>query len=151
MNDIYDGIRVRSKVTNVRKLSLIATILASAAQFWAPQPDVAFSEADARAAALRWTDLATKALIEANHQHEPSIETLQATIIMGQFLPGTAGPKRTFLGTVVHSARTLGLHQTDSRRNCQRRMETEHDLADLEVRRRLWWHIVATDWMICYM
>lgn len=152
MRSIYDDIQRNAPVVNVQKLSVVAVILASAAYFWYPDPEVPFSAEDARAASLTWTSLAERALKEAQHDSQPSIETLQASILMSQYLPAAASiSKRAYLAGALRSARLLGLHQTDSRRNCRHRMESEHNLVELEVKRRVWWHIVFTDWILAYM
>lgn len=152
MRMIYHSIRNNTDAISPNKLALVAVILAVAAHFWYPEPGIALTAETAKLLSVKWRELAEKALEEAQHDTQPSLETIQASILMSQFLPGKdANAKRAMLGYILHCARLLGLHQTDSKRNCQRRMGTEPNLAELEMRRRVWWHIVCTDWMLSYM
>jgi hypothetical protein len=59
---------------------------------------------------------------------------------------GAIATLRTLVATVTHSARALGLHQIDSDANKKRRENVEVDWVEIEVKRRIWWHICSTDW-----
>lgn len=92
---------------------------------------------------------AQDALSAANCLANPTIETIQSLIFISQHLMpniGAIATLRTLTATVTHTARTLGLHQTDSDTNKKRRENARVDWAELEVKRRIWWHICSTDW-----
>ncbi|KAI9730172.1 MAG: hypothetical protein M1818_008266 [Claussenomyces sp. TS43310] len=133
-------------------LSLVACILATAAHFWQDKPDVPLTKEEAVSSCQKWSNLAHRCLSETQSDTRPSIETLQTTILMLQFIPGRElSAQRTLLTATVHMAHALGLHQTDSRRNCKLRAEGPYDHVEIEVRRRLWWHIVTNDWIFSYL
>lgn len=90
-----------------------------------------------------------RALSVSQADVSPTLETLQTTIIMLQFLPGHENStQRTFLGGTVRMAHALGLHQADSKRDVKMRMENYFDPVEFELKRRIWWHIVCTDWSV---
>jgi hypothetical protein len=115
---IYDHIETRRK-PKFFHLALIATILAVTAYFKSGS-SVATSTRTTREESLadstKWGLLAQRALSEANHDTSPTLETLQATIIMSQFLPNY-GQSTSFTATLAHSAHMLQLHKVDSAKN----------------------------------
>ena len=78
----------------------------------------------------------------------PTIETIQSAILLTQFMP--AFPQTTNFSAsqslLLNSARILQLHKLDSHRECKRREQTGFDTVDLEIKRRVWWSMVSTDW-----
>lgn len=51
----------------------------------------------------------------------------------------------------MHAARAMGLHKIDTPTNKARRQNTEVDWVDVEVKRRIWWHLASTDWLLSFM
>jgi hypothetical protein len=97
---------------------------------------------------------AQEALSAANCLANPTIETLQSMIFISQLLMpnvGAIATLKTLSATITHTARAIGLHQVDSDANKTRRASSQVDWAELEVKRRLWWHICSTDWILSFM
>jgi hypothetical protein len=141
---IYASLEAGRKPTSSH-LALIATILAVAVYFRSNLPDAAAVRENEKGSCTKWSLLAQRALLEANHLTSPSLESLQTTIIITQFLPNY-GQNTSFTATLTHTAHMLQLHKVDSVRNRKLRDETGYDAVELEVKRRIWWYIAGTDW-----
>lgn len=141
---IYASLEARQKPSSSH-LALVATILAVAVYFRSTLLGTAALREQEKGSCTRWSFLAQRALSEANHLTSPSLESLQTTIIMTQFLPNY-GQNTSFTATHVHTAHMLQLHRVDSIRNRRLREETGYDAVELEVKRRIWWYIAGTDW-----
>lgn len=98
------------------------------------------------------TFLAGAALIQSNYITYPTLEGLQATMIIGHHLsnmnlPSSVSPlfvHRSF----VSQATSMGLHIVDSPRVVTERLANEFDKTNVELKRRLWWDLVAYDWYV---
>jgi hypothetical protein len=141
---IYASLEARQKPISSH-LALVATILAVAVYFRSNPVENAALREQKKGSCTRWSFLAQQALSESNHLTLPSLESLQTTIIMTQFLPNY-GQNTSFRGTLAHTAHMLQLHRVDSARNRKLREETGYDAVELEVKRRIWWYIAGTDW-----
>jgi hypothetical protein len=135
------------------QISLLAAILTVAAYFW---PDTSTGKAtcpveDPKAHCRKWIVLVQRALMEANHLTCPTLETLQAKLLLTQFLP--TYPQSTgrtgHLALLINQAHILQLHRMDSPRRCKARIKTAEDAIKVEIQRRIWWTIVITDWYVC--
>lgn len=126
-------------------LALVTAILAVAVYFRSKLLETTTVREHEKGSCTKWSLLAQRALSEANHFTSPSLESLQATIIMTQFLPNY-GQNTSFTATLTHTAHMLQLHRVDSVRNRKLREETGYDAVELEVKRRIWWYIAGTDW-----
>lgn len=146
--EIYTGLE-QGKQPKYDRLALISTLFALSAYFSAPSAKLFTDTSEAMVNCRRWTLLAQDALSAADCLSKPTIESLQSLILIAQHLMpniGAVATLRTLSGTITHAARTLALHQVDSIANKKRREGTQVDWAEIEVKRRLWWHIVSTDW-----
>lgn len=141
---IYASLEACRKPTSSH-LALVATTLAVAVYFRSKLLETAAVSEQEKGSCMKWSLLAQRALSEANHLTSPSLESLQATIIMTQFLPNY-GQNTSFTATLTHTAHMLQLHKVDSVRNRKLREETGYDAVELEVKRRIWWYIAGTDW-----
>ena len=79
----------------------------------------------------------------------PTLETIQAMIISGFFLFHLEGYSTKLLSAQCAAfsiARDLGLHKVDSPAN----VEKSHRVDEVykEMCRRVWWHLVGTDWYL---
>jgi hypothetical protein len=131
------------------RLALISTLLALSAYFSAPATKLFTDTPEAMVHCRRWTLLAQDALSAADCLAKPTIESLQSLILISQHLMpniGALATLRTLSGTILHAARTMSLHQVDSAANKKRRENSQVDWVQIEVKRRLWWHITSTDW-----
>lgn len=132
-------------------VALIATIFGIVA-YIIPNRSSSFDLEDPEATtacAISWISLAKEALVAANYRSVPTIETSQSLLLICQHLLVNLGDLTIFkalLGMVLHMARSLCLHQVDSPRNKRLRHGREVDWVELEVKRRIWWHLASTDW-----
>lgn len=110
---------------------------------------VYFQEAEPLSKTRRWTLLAHKALCAANFIGKPTMESIQVVLLIAQHLLPNIGGIATFrvlFTTAMHSARSLGFDQIDSTQSKKRRAGKALNHVELETKRRIWWHIVSTDW-----
>ncbi|KGO76726.1 hypothetical protein PITC_090800 [Penicillium italicum] len=101
------------------------------------------------------TFLAGAALIQSNYIPYPSLEGLQATMVIGHHLsnmnlPSCVSPlfvHRSF----VSQATSMGLHIVDCPRVVAERSANEFDKTNIELKRRLWWDLATYDWLIGFL
>lgn len=77
------------------------------------------------------------------------MESIQVVLLIAQHLLPNIGGIATFrvlFTTAMHSARSLGFDQIDSTQSKKRRAGKALNYVELETKRRIWWHIVSTDW-----
>ncbi|KAH7395559.1 fungal-specific transcription factor domain-containing protein [Cadophora sp. MPI-SDFR-AT-0126] len=154
---IFDAVYTdveRGRAPDYGHLSLIATLFALSAYFCGPNSDTCLKYSDAMNYSRRWTLLAQESLSAANCLAHPTVETLQSLILIAAHMMANIGAiatLRTLSATIMHSARMMSLHTLDTPRNKRLRENTTVDYVDLEVKRRLWWHIASTDWMLSFM
>ncbi|XMA13950.1 hypothetical protein WAI453_006741 [Rhynchosporium graminicola] len=144
---VYNSIEM-SQSPNHSHLALISTIFALSAYFSTATSRMYFKHSEAMFHSRRWTILAQEALSASNCLAEPNIETLQSLILISQHMMANIGAIatiRTLSATIIYAARTMSLHTIDAARTKKLRENTVVDYVDLEVKRRLWWHIVSTD------
>ncbi|CAM1503205.1 Fc.00g079810.m01.CDS01 [Cosmosporella sp. VM-42] len=48
----------------------------------------------------------------------------------------------------ITMARTMQVHRLDTPRSCEQRRLQGHNAVEVEIQRRVWWHMVATDWLL---
>lgn len=149
INDIYQCIDSNSPV-NPNYLALVFSILAVAFYFRPPSGGFAESHDYAASRCREYRSLAGAALVQSNYIAHPTIEGLQATIIISRYLPNiNADPSVRALfvhGTMVSQAKNLMLHCVDSPRCWEERRANGFDAVELEIKRRLWWDLAAYDW-----
>jgi Fungal specific transcription factor domain len=135
----------RERMPNLSQLALMSAMLASSAYFWSPQFDATIKIGDASVSSHRWSSLAVAALSETNYLDNPSLESIQTMIILTHSL---SNPRRaaTLSGVMVDLGHTMRLHQTDSRKSRAARKDASVDAIQLEMQRRIWWHISSSDW-----
>jgi hypothetical protein len=153
IDDIYANLHNHAHV-NLHHLALLFSILALTSYF---RPS---SEGDPKCFGIpdqaetrthEYTSMVGAALTQADYLVYPTLEALQATVIIAHFLPtiNTSSSIRAFFmhATIVSQARQLLMHCIDSP-HCEeeRRAVGSSDLVNLEVRRRVWWQIVGYDW-----
>lgn len=135
----------------VADVALLLSILASASHLWRPQRSkclIFLSAKEAASMSLIWSNAALDILECSRRSTAASIEDLQATIVISYVVYNSQGFSsmfRSLHSNIIMMARDLSLHKTDSPR---RSGETDPPPSQIEVdaKRRLWWHIAATDW-----
>lgn len=140
--------QVQSKVADV---ALLLSMIASVSHLWRPQRSkclVFLSAKEAASMSLIWSDAALDILEYSKRTTAVSIEDLQATIVISYVIYNSQGFSpmfRSLHSNIIMMARDLSLHKTDSpRRN--READLPPFQIEADVKRRLWWHIAATDW-----
>lgn len=100
-----------------------------------------------------WFRSALDLLDHSRRVLQASIEIVQTSIIivfLDYNLEGFTSRTRAILAQGLHSAKELSMHRIDSPQATRRRAAstTIDSMIDLEMKRRIWWHLVATDWMV---
>ncbi|KAH8701278.1 hypothetical protein GQ44DRAFT_717885 [Phaeosphaeriaceae sp. PMI808] len=133
-------------------LILLLSIIACTTHIWGPREDyddehsLFVSSAQANAQTPLWIKSAYAVLNAAQDSATPTLETIQGIIILSfviSNLEGVSMRYRSLISTGLLLARELGLHRIDSASNA-------HVATPLrvEMSRRVWWYLVATDWLL---
>lgn len=98
-----------------------------------------------------FVSLTSRALAEARHLDHPSLESMQAVLLLSSSLLLNMGMItnngfRVLLTAMFTSAQALLIHNVDSPKNEKLRQKTGYDRVELEMKRRIWWHIASSDW-----
>lgn len=96
-----------------------------------------------------FVSLASRALAEARHLDNPTVESIQAVLLLASSLLLNMGAMTAFrllLTAMFMSAQVLLIHQIDSPKNQRLRQNMSYDRVELEIKRRIWWHIASSDW-----
>ncbi|TGO83059.1 hypothetical protein BPOR_0709g00050 [Botrytis porri] len=144
LNRVYDDLDQNLQPQNDH-VALLSTVFALSLYFQGAEP---LSET------RRWTLLAQKALCAANFIGKPTMESIQVVLLIAHHLLPNIGGIATFrvlFTTAMHSARSLGFDQLDSTQSKKRRVGKNLNYIELETKRRIWWHIVSTDWIMSFM
>ena len=145
--NIYCAIAEERK-PNPGHMTLLFTILASSAYFWENNSILVMSSEERMATSEKWSSASLLAASEAQFISHPTLEPLQAITLHNHVLinRGTASTYLATLSVAIGMARSMLLHQLDSEQQKQARSRNGTDMVTLELKRRLWWHIVSTDW-----
>ena len=142
---IYDA-HSRHQPIDLNHTALLFSFLASALHYRL-QPD---SSIPASAYSQAAVFLAGAALIQSNYMAYPTIEGLQATMIIVQNLSSTGLPPAVsalFLPRLcINQAINMNLHLVDSPRMRHGRSSGGIQDACAELKRRIWWSLVSNDW-----
>jgi hypothetical protein len=144
---IYEAI-TQNEPINLAYTALLFSITASALYYQL----LAEASEHAEQFSQEATFLASAALIQANYITYPTIEGLQATMIIGHQLSNMNLPP-SVSSLFVHrsfiiQAMSMRLHLTDSPRVVNERSSTQFDKTDVELKRRLWWDLTSYDWYV---
>jgi len=133
-------------------LALLCAVFAVAKYFSKPATSLSSDEAFAvieERSYCEFVSLASRALAEAQHLDHPTVESIQAVLLLTSCLLLNLGHMtayRSLITLMFMSAQALLIHQVDSPTNRRLRQNTEYNRVELEIKRRIWWHIVSTDW-----
>jgi hypothetical protein len=81
----------------------------------------------------------------------PSTQALQTFVMLTHLctqIEGFAGSFGILAMSGLQMARTMRIHRLDSPHFREQRQRNGADLVDVELKRRVWWHIVASDWSV---
>ncbi|GAB7329347.1 hypothetical protein MBLNU13_g01141t1 [Cladosporium sp. NU13] len=121
----------RHQRIDLNHAALLFSILASALHYRL-QPE---SSIPASAYSQAAVFLSGAALIQSNYMAYPTLEGLQATMIVVQ----------------IYRAINMSLHLVDSPCMRQGRSSGSFQDAGVELKRRIWWSLVSNDWLLAYL
>ncbi|KAL0938125.1 uncharacterized protein CTRU02_207856 [Colletotrichum truncatum] len=137
---------------NPAHAALILGIAATSAFFFSGNSEASntfTSSEEATKTALTWV----RSVLNIFEQSPPCtlgcLEEVQARVILSYLVynfEGCSGRFRFLHSCSVAAAREGSLHIVDSPS-----LEQQNDAVTREIKRRIWWHIVATDWMLGLM
>ncbi|KAK2009117.1 hypothetical protein LZ32DRAFT_640251 [Colletotrichum eremochloae] len=137
---------------NPAHAALILSIAATSAFFYNESSKSTESFAslkEATQAALSWLKSALDILEKCRPSGLSCLEEVQARSVLTYLvynMEGCSARFRSLHGCSLVAARELGLHLIDSPSSAQ-----QDDVITREFKRRLWWHIASTDWMLGLM
>ncbi|CAG8923433.1 unnamed protein product [Penicillium salamii] len=145
--DLLDG-----KQPTPTTLMLLFSIFSGAALVWSASllENLNATQVETRAAFHAYSQ---GALVILEHPHQalgPSTNALVATCILAHSLANDAGlsvKMRILQARCFSMARDLGIHRLDTARSQEERRLRGCDLIEVEVQRRVWWNMVASDWL----
>ncbi|RYP81236.1 hypothetical protein DL769_002066 [Monosporascus sp. CRB-8-3] len=133
-------------------LVLLLSIVASATYVWAPHDGVGredslfSSSAQANAQTPLWIKATHDVLNAGQNGPALALETIQGIIILSFLVCNSEGVSlryRSLISTGLLLGRELGLHRIDHESNA-----TAANTIHAEIGRRVWWYLVATDWLL---
>ncbi|CAJ2502932.1 Uu.00g103260.m01.CDS01 [Anthostomella pinea] len=132
--------------------ALLLSLFALSAFFYEPAlgSEVPTTGRDAVRLSKFWSSGALDVLDHSQRNTSGTLEDLQAVILMTyvtKHLDGYSARARLLTTTAISIARDLRLHRLDAENEPQKEQGTSiRALVDLEVKRRIFWHIAASDW-----
>jgi hypothetical protein len=78
------------------------------------------------------------------------LQTLTNLIHLCTQIEGVAGSFSILSMSGLQMARLMRVHRLDAPRYRKERGKNGADMVDIEVKRRIWWHLVASDWLVFY-
>ena len=129
--------------------AMLLAMFALAAYFYQPSRDspVARSQRETVELAKFWSNCTLNVLDETRRQTQATLEDIQAHLLMTYVTYHLDGPSRRgrdLAGSAASIAKELKLHRLDADGNAK--TSQTRQVIDLEIKRRIFWHIVATDW-----
>lgn len=154
LDEAYDAIETGGK-PRLGVIALLTSIFASSAAFQAAVGDkrdlLGITRSDAEKVCHAWAYTTFTCLDPSTRMGLYSLEDLQAlvTIFFLMYnLEGFSARTRTGMGLAIGIARDLGLHRLDYPAMVQHKLLDPGDKVDVEIKRRVWWHIAASDWQL---
>ena len=131
--------------------AFLLSIFALSAFFYQPfeNSEVATTDRDAVLLSRLWSKAALDVLDHSHRETSGTLEDVQAYILMSYVtyhLDGFSARYRRLSAAAASTARDLCLHRLDADDAAPREQANLRTLIDQEVKRRVFWHIAATDW-----
>ncbi|GES61319.1 Zn(II)2Cys6 transcription factor [Aspergillus terreus] len=101
-----------------------------------------------------YSDLALSILDDNAYPTTPYIMTLLAISTLTHVLSHTDGYSDKVHMLRVRQlllAQSMQMHRLDTAKRREERRLTGYDVVELEISRRIWWHMVASDWLLALM
>ncbi|KID97874.1 Fungal transcriptional regulatory protein, partial [Metarhizium majus ARSEF 297] len=152
MQSIYTSVQQRTPVDK-SDLLLFLSIIASVTYASSPEGDVCklfASHLEANTQCASWLAASYALSDEIKRRGQGSIVCLQGQNILckvSAFVEGSSVRTRSLISTSIAMARDLGFHRIDHPGNKPGSLGTESEM-DMEIRRQLWWDLVALDWLL---
>ncbi|ETN38726.1 uncharacterized protein HMPREF1541_06764 [Cyphellophora europaea CBS 101466] len=154
LNQVYDVVE-RGDIPPPGLVSLLTSIFASSVAFQyaigSRKDLLGISRPDARKAIVLWSKATFDCLDTSTRLGSYGLEDLQAfiTIFFLMYnLEGANSRTRTGMSLSLGIARDLGLHRLDHPTFRRHHPLEVADKIDLEIKRRIWWHLSVTDWYL---
>ncbi|KAL4924987.1 uncharacterized protein BDV17DRAFT_199006 [Aspergillus undulatus] len=153
MEQVYQGLAGGTAPEKSTTMLLFAIFAVSAAS----PPDALMELPEAspyRAIAAYGTYLRTARSIMENGEEVPASTTALAALTLLAHLV-TNDSAHGLDGHLLRSrcywmARTMDIHRLDTPKRRKERKEKGFDVIELEVQRRIWWNLIATDWLSAF-
>lgn len=151
MDKLYANLHQRVSIA-YGQVALLLTVFASAAAMFShfscdrvPQ----FPPSNAAHASLVWANSALEVMEFSRRTAAGGLEEIQAAIVMAFLLyhvEGFSARSRRLFAGAISTARDMGMHKLDATPSHSSNSPKVADPVDAEIQRRVWWHVVATDW-----
>jgi hypothetical protein len=151
MQTVYASLESGLPVVPSEVVLLLAIFASSAAlcTYFPGETRAFMTPTDALQACTFWTNSALEALEFTRRTVARRLADIQAGIILGFLLfhnEGFSTRARCLFASGVAMARDLLLHKIDAPGNQSASPPNTRNPWEAEVKRRVWWHTVATDW-----
>lgn len=134
-------------------LMLLFSIFAGASLVWTPQllEKLNATREEAYSAFLSYARTALCVLDHPRGVILPSTTALVAIGMMAHLMMNTDGfPLKVHMlrNRCLLMSREMGIHRLDTAKSIEERRVKGCDMIDVEVQRRVWWNMVASDWYV---
>ncbi|KIW11166.1 hypothetical protein PV08_10466 [Exophiala spinifera] len=153
MEKFYANLHQRLSIA-YGQLALLLTVFASSAAMFSHvscNKVAQFPPSSAAHASLVWANSALQVMGCPRRTAAGGLEEVQAAILMAFLLyhvEGFSARSRRLLAGALSTARDMGLHKLDATSGPSSNSLRAADPVDLEIQRRVWWHVVSTDWLL---
>ena len=133
-------------------VTVLLAIFASSAELCTYFPARArdfLSPSDAHKVSLFWMNSALEVLDYTRRTATSQLGDIQASIILGFLMfhiEGLSLRSRALAALAMTLARDLELHKVDAPDKLKFSTSKHQNVLEREIKRRVWWHVVATDW-----
>ncbi|KAM0723561.1 hypothetical protein Q7P37_000548 [Cladosporium fusiforme] len=147
---IYDAVN-RQECIDLGHTALLFSIVASTVYYKLQSGPLEYAVSCSQAAAF----LAGAALMQSDYIAYPTLEGLQASMVIGHYLSNTSLPSSVSSMFVhrlfINQAINMKLHLIDCPRSANEHGPESHEKVTIELKRRMWWDLVSYDWLLSYL
>lgn len=134
-------------------IALMLSMFAGAAVMCTPHTleSLHTTAAEMKATFVAYCDLALSMLDDKAHVSASGVETLLAINTLSHVLSHTDGYSdqvHLLRARQLLLARTMQIHRLDTAKRREEREATGYNVVEIEIYRRVWWHMVASDWWV---
>ncbi|KAL4972931.1 hypothetical protein BDW66DRAFT_154277 [Aspergillus desertorum] len=152
MQQIYQNL-LDGDEPNIAGLALVYAIFAGAALAWTTELLEALhaTQDEAKIAFSTYSHLALSILDDRQQSVPSSTVTLQAISTLSYVLSHTDGFSQKVHMLRVRQllmARSMQIHRLDTTKRREERRLNGSNVIETEVQRRIWWHMVSSDWLL---